>query len=189
MAGCAASSSLQTGVPGSPSPVAPTHKGSLETCGQVTPSTGQLRDVLQVRLAGPSELATGSVFHATVTVSLQPGTGRSSVFLSSGGPVLPVIARGTDVVGQYEGGVGGVGLSAAITASRPYRIPTESSVLLRGCPDRPVDTVDPDGSRKLLPPGHYTIYAYVADYSGNDASKYGVIWSQPLNITVTAKAK
>lgn len=185
LAGCAASAPL--GPAGGSSPAVTTVASPLRTCGRVTPSTGALRDVLDVRLSGPSRLVTGSIFHGTVTVSLRPGVNRSEVTLTSGAPVLPVIARGADVVGQYEGAVGGVGIGAAVRVDRPFRFPTSSSVLLRGCPDRPVDGMAPDRSREPLPAGSYTIYAYVDDYSGDDTSKYGVLRSQPFGVTVTAR--
>lgn len=159
---------------------------SLPTCGAVTPSTGLLRDVLQVQLSGPATLATGSQFRGAVTVSLRPGVDRRQVSLTSGAPVREVIARGTDVVGQYEGAVGRVGIPAVITPDRPFRFREPGSVLLSDCPHRPVDGVDPDGSRKPLPPGHYTVYAYVDDLSGHSTSDYGVLRSQPFEITLTA---
>lgn len=161
-----------------------------KTCGRVTPSTGLLRNVLQVHLSGPSRLVTGSLFKGVVTVSLRPGAKPKEVFLNSGAPILPVITRGAQVVGAYEGGVGGVGIEATVAAGRPYHFPayySSASVLLRACPDQPIDPVAPDRSRKLLPPGRYVIYAYVDDMSGNDTSKYGVLRSQPLTITVTGR--
>lgn len=185
LAGCTASAPLP--VAGVSSPAVTTTASPLKTCGQVTPSTGVLGKVLQVRLSGPSRLASGSIFHGTVTVSLRPGVNRHEVNLTSGAPILPVIARGADVVGRYEGAVGGVGIGATVRVDRPFHFPTSSSVLLRGCPDRPIDGMAPDQSRKPLPAGPYTIYAYVDDYSGNDTSKYGVLRSQPFGITVTAK--
>lgn len=113
------------------------------------------------------------------------------MFLSSGAPILPVITQGTDVVGAYEGAVGGVGVSATVTAGRPYHFPgsdSSASVLLRGCPNLPINPTVPDTTRKLLPAGRYVIYAYVDDMSGNDTSKYGALRSQPLTMTVTSKA-
>lgn len=161
-----------------------------KTCGRVTPSTGILRNVLQVHLSGPSRLVTGSLFKGVVTVSLRPGAKTKQVFLNSGDPILPVITRGAFVMGAYEGAGGGRGVEATVAAGRPYRFGTSftsGSVLLRGCPDQPVDSADPDRSRKLLAPGRYVIYAYVDDLSGNNTSKYGVLRSQPLAITVTGK--
>lgn len=165
---------------------APGTAPSLPTCGTVAPSTGLLRDVLQVGLSGPGTLATGSVLHATVTVSLRPGVKPNQVSLTSGAPVPLVITRGTDVVGQYEGAVAGVGIGAVITAGRPFRFPEPASVLLRGCPRRPVDHTAPDETRKPLPPGRYTVYAYVDDLSGHGTSDYGVLRGQPFDLTVTA---
>lgn len=181
LVGCAAPGNAPGTAPGT----APVAAPSLPTCGTVTPSTGLLRDVLQVRLSGPRALATGSVFHATVTVSLRPGVKPKQVPLTSGGPDL-VITRGTDVVGQYEGAVGGVAFGAVITAGRPFRFPEPASVLLRGCPHRPVDGNAPDASRKQLPPGRYTVYANVDDLSGHGPSDYGLLLSQPFDLTVTA---
>lgn len=164
---------------------------ALKTCGRVTPSTGRLRNVLQVHLSGPTRLVTGSVFKGTVTVSLRPGVKTKKVFLSSGAPILPLITRGTDVVGEYEGDIGPIGVSAIVTAGRPFRFPpswgTSGSVLLRGCPDLPTDPEFPDKSRQLLSPGRYVLYAYIGDESGNDTSKNGILRSQPLTITVTKK--
>lgn len=167
---------------------APVAAASLPTCGKVTPSTGLLRDILQVRLSGPHTLATGSVFHATVTVSVRRGVKPKQVSLTSSAPVPLVIARGTDVVGRDEGAVAGVGIDAVITAARPFRYRQPASVLLRGCPRRPVDNTAPDETRKPLPPGHYTVYAHVDDMSGVGTSTDGVLLSQPFDLTVTAGA-
>jgi len=190
LAGCG-STTAAAPRPSAGAPSASGHSAALKTCGRVTHSTGILRNVLQVHLSGPSRLVTGSLFNGTVTVSLRPGVKAKKVFLSSGAPILAVITQGTDVVGAYEGAVGGVGISATVTAGRPYHFPAyygSASVLLRGCPDLPINPTAPDKSRKLLPPGRYLIYAYVDDMSGNDTSKYGALRSQPLTITVTTKA-
>lgn len=190
LAGCG-STTAAAPRPSAGAPSASGHSAALKTCGRVTSSTGILRNVLQVHLSGPSRLVTGSLFKGTVTVSLRPGVTTKKVFLSSGAPILPVVTQGTDVVGAYEGGVAGVGISAAVTAGRPYHFPayySSASVLLRGCPDLPINPTAPDKSRKLLPPGRYLIYAYVDDMSGSDTSKNGVLRSQPLTLTVTSKA-
>lgn len=97
-----------------------TTSASLKTCGRAIPSTGVLRNVLEVHLSGPSELTTDSPFGGTVTVSLRPGVNRHAVSLGSGSPILPIITRGTDVVGQYEGAAGGVGIPATVTPRRRH---------------------------------------------------------------------
>ena len=158
---------------------------SLRTCGEVPASTGVLRDVLDVHLAGPGEVASGSEFRGTVTVSLRSGVTPRQVSLSSGAPLQVVIARGTDVVGQYEGAVAGVGVIGAVSAGQPYRFRQPAIVLVRGCPRRPVDGAKPDDSRKLLPPGRYSVYAYIDDFSADSTSDDGVLRSQPFAITVT----
>jgi len=110
------------------------------------------------------------------------------VSLTSGLPVPLVITRETRVVGRYERAVGGVGIPAVITAGRPFDFREPASVLLRGCPRLPVDGNAPDASRTPLPPGHYTVYADVDDLSGHGPSDYGVLLSQPFDLTVTATA-
>lgn len=179
LAGCGASAATPRNSTGA----TPTTGPALATCGQLTPSTGVLRDVLQVHLSGPTTLPTGSDFDATVTASMRPSAHQRAASLTTGAPVPLVIARGNAIVGQYAGAVAGVGLSATITPAHPFSVP--ASVSLRGCPHRPVDLTDPDRSRKPLPPGHYTLYAYVDDLSGNDSAKYGSLRSEPFQITVT----
>lgn len=174
LAGCATS--------GSSPAKSPTAAPSLATCGQLTATTGALRDVVEVRLSGPHTLPTGADFAATVTVSLRADAKQATVSLMTGAPVLPVIVRGTDIVGEYEGAVGGVGLSGTITRAHPYRFPKQATVSLRGCPHRPVDPVAPDATRRPLPPGRYTVYAYIDDESSRD----GEVRSEPFDLTVTA---
>ena len=171
---------------GASAPVAgaalPAAAKSLRTCGTITPSTGIHRRLLTVKLAGPARLVTGRMFKGSITVYLRPRAARSSVRLMSGAPVLPVIARGNQIVGQYEGGVGGVGIEGTVTKKHPFRFPGpygRADVLLRGCPKH-VDPRYPDRSRKLLPPGHYTLYAYIED----DGGKNGYLLSQPFPIVV-----
>lgn len=156
---------------------------TLPSCGTVTGSTGAQRGLLDVRIGGPAHLVTGQVFHTTVTVFLRPHTGHTSVTLMTGGPVLPVIAQGTRIVGAYEGGVAGVGLFGTITARHPYRFVGEfgaASILLRGCPPNPVDSMHPDRGRKLLPPGRYTLYVWIED----DIGRNGHLRSDPFTLTV-----
>lgn len=156
----------------------------LRTCGKVTGSTGVHRGQLTVRLSGPSVMATGQTFHGTVTVSLTSGSSRRAVTLMSGAPALPVITRGTAVVGQYQGGVGGVGLAGTVAVGHPFTLPFGSgTVLLRGCPTT-VDPAHPDRTRKLLPPGRYTLYVSIEDDSPGHG---GNLLSQPHPITLTAR--
>lgn len=84
---------------------------------------------LAVALAGCS----GPVTVASLP-ALRPGATKHQVSLRSGAPVPLVVARGTDVVGEDEGGVG---VPAIVTAGRPYRL-DPASILLRGCPHRPI---------------------------------------------------
>lgn len=157
----------------------PSGRSSLPTCGRIAASTGPLRDVLEVRLSGPHTLPVGTDFAATVTVSLRSGSRRDTAHLVTGVPVNPVIARAGNIVGAYRGAVGGVGLSATITRTRPYRFPEPATVSLRGCPRRGVDPDASNSTRQLLPPGKYTVYASVEDSTGN-------LRSEPFDLTVTA---
>lgn len=125
-------------------------------------------------------MVTGQWFHGTVTVSLTPGTGHRPVPLITGGPALAFIARGTAIVGQFEGGVVGVGHTGLISARHPYRLPESAGVVLRGCPSAP-DFTDPDRTRKLLPPGRYTPYTYIED---DGPGPNGYLLSQPHPLTV-----
>lgn len=185
MVGCAAADAMPS-APGSTATTAASASAAaagLRTCGKVTGSTGVQRKLLAVHLSGPTVLVTGQTFYGTVTVSLRPHSGRRSVTLMSGAPVLPVIARGTSIVGQYVGLVGGVGVGGVIGPHHPFRFRGPSSVLLRGCPAK-VDPAHPDRTRKLLPPGRYTLYAYIEDDVNGDN---GSLRSQPLQITVKAR--
>ncbi len=181
LAGCGGSAATPRNSTGA----TPTTGPALTTCGQLTPSTGVLRDILRIHLSGPTTLPTGSEFDVTVTASMRPGAHQPAVSFTTGAPVHLVITRGNAIVGQYEGAVGGVGLSGTVTPAHPYQLPVPASVSLRGCPYRPVDTTDPDRTRKPLPPGRYTVYAYVDDLSGNDPVKYGSLRSEPFQITIT----
>lgn len=180
-----ASPTTSTAARSSATPTSPARSaaGTLRSCGTVTPSTGAQRGLLDVRLSGPAHVVTGQVFHTAITVYLRPHTGRTSVTLSTGGPVLPLIAQGRRIVGQYERAVAGVGLIGTVTARHPYRFAGEfgaMSILVRGCPTTPVDPMDPDSSRTLLPPGRYTVYAWIEDDIGGN----GYLRSDPFTLTV-----
>jgi hypothetical protein len=190
MAGCATTAGpaairSPTATPRTPAVVRATGD-ALRTCGKVTASTGVHRKVLTVHLNGPSVMATGQTFHGTVTVSLTPGSGQRSVALSTGSPGLPVIAQGTSIVGEWAGGVAGVGLSGVIAPGHPYQFPHDpysTFVLLRGCATR-VDPIHPDASRMLLRPGRYTLYVSIED---DGPGPNGYLLSQPHPLTITAR--
>lgn len=159
---------------------------ALRTCGKVTASTGVHRKVLTVHLNGPTVMASGQTFHGTVTVSLTRGSTLRSVALTTGSPEPAIIARGRAIVGQWAGGVAGVGYYGVIRPGHPYEFPHDpdsTSVLLRGCAGR-VDPVNPDATRKLLPPGLYTLYVYIED---DGPGPNGYLLSQPHPLTVTAR--
>lgn len=190
LAGCAAAAGAAAGPSPKATPTAPTSvratATALRTCGKVTSSTGVHRKVLTVRLNGPTVMATGQTFHGTVTVSLTPGSRQRSVALTTGSPALPVIAQGTAIVGAYEGGVAGVGYSGVIRPGHPYHFPPDryaTFVLLRDCPTQ-VDPIHPDRTRKILPPGRYTLYVSIED---DGPGPNGVLLSQPHPLTITAR--
>jgi len=128
-------------------------------------------------------MVTGQSFRGAVTVSLTPGTGHRPVTLVTGGPALAFIARGTAIVGQFEGFGIGVGHFGLVRAHHPYRLPESAGVLLRGCPST-VDLSDPDRTRRLLPPGRYTLYTLIED---DGPGPNGYLLSEPHPLTVTAR--
>lgn len=161
----------------SPAPV-------LRSCGSVAASTGVHRRLLEVRLNGPTHVVTGQVFHGGITVYRRPHTGHRAVTLTTAAPALPVIASGTRIVGQYVGLVPQVRLVGSVAPRHPYRFPGKSraaSVLLRGCPTH-VTLSHPDRSRRLLPPGRYTLYVSILDQGG-------YLRSDPFTLTVKPRPR
>jgi hypothetical protein len=108
-------------------------------------------------------------------VHLHSLDGVQHVFEGGSGSAL-VLLHGR-VVGEYEGALAASGIKVTVgAAAQPV---LDAATLLAGCPDRPVDMVAPDLTRKALPPGPYDVVAVLPDADGQ-------LVTPPLRVQVTA---
>jgi hypothetical protein len=90
----------------------------------------------------------------------------------SGLPVDVIIMRDGQVVGQYGGAVGGVGVARSVGNGAPFSYPGD--VRLAGCATTTLGS-NPDATRSNLPPGDYQLVAVME----------GGLVSPPIDIRVS----
>lgn len=151
---------------------------SLPTCGRVPMSTGPSKDSLELRVQGPGTAPSGTTVMLEVVMTARIA---GPVDYFTGSPPAVLVAVGDQVVGRYDGAVGGVGRAGHLTPGQAATFP--ASVLLSGCSRHP-DPAHPDASREPLPPGQYQLVAVMED--GNGQGNIGSLVSEPLPVVITA---
>ncbi|HEX8497879.1 MAG TPA: hypothetical protein VF661_11855 [Actinomycetales bacterium] len=150
----------------------------LNTCGSVPTSEGPKAELLGAKVGAPSRAASGATLHLTVDVFSV--TGRAMTMSTGYAEVL--ITRDGHVVGKHVGGNASPGVNPGrIEGSTSGRVP--AVVALLGCPQEPIDLMDPIAARLPLPPGEYELVAVVTD-SGIRGTGSTVLVSAPTTIQI-----
>lgn len=158
------------------------HRYGPAFCGSMPTTHGFRYPHVAAVLQAPATARSGSTVHVTVLVRAVGGV-STSAFQGGQPPNVYIVQRGR-VVGEYEGAIGGTGIAGVVTSAG---LPLTTSVVLTGCPARPVDLAEPDRTRAKLKPGQYQLVGTV-DTSAVDARpgpSDGILATEPVAIRVT----